>query len=164
MLRVYHSLLITLEHLHQNAGDLASTVGGLLLTFRKTSTVLTLHVLHGALKSVSMLSHVLQSATFDVTKAMTMIKCKKQEIKEFNIESCEEKCARFITELEDQGVYLEHNENDLNATKQQLKSFLQNLSADFDQRLGEDALSFLSALSSLTQSAAHIYQHLTWII
>jgi hypothetical protein len=60
--------------LYVDAGDLSSDAGGLLLTFRKSSTLLYLHMLLSILQPLAKLSQVLQSGTDNIASAMTLVK------------------------------------------------------------------------------------------
>lgn len=70
----YPAICLSLEHIYQDAGDLSSDAGGLLLTMRKDSTMFILALLTIVLKPLSRLSKSLQSGTDDIMSAMSHAK------------------------------------------------------------------------------------------
>ena len=63
-------LSIALEHIYQDAGNMSSDAGGLLLTQWKDSTIFVLALIFVVLKPLACLSKALQSASKDIIHAM----------------------------------------------------------------------------------------------
>ena len=72
VLKHYTSICLALEMTHTEAGDLSSTAAGLLLTFRKVSTLQFLLVLQFFLQSLARLSKTLQASLSNIAAAMTV--------------------------------------------------------------------------------------------
>ena len=74
VLKHYAAICLALEAIYADAGDLSSVAGGLLLTFRKSSTLLFLLVLQHFLQPLARLSKTLQSSDSNIAAAMTVAK------------------------------------------------------------------------------------------
>jgi hypothetical protein len=61
VLAIYPSLLISLQHIYQDAGNMSSTAGGLLLYLRNRDTVFIFSVLNHVLTSLGNLSRFFQT-------------------------------------------------------------------------------------------------------
>lgn len=72
VLKHYGSICLALESIYTEAGDLSSTAGGLLLTFRKVSTLKFMLVLQYFLQPLARLSKTLQSSDNNIAAAMTV--------------------------------------------------------------------------------------------
>ena len=72
VLEIYPAVIATLEHFYAVSNDLSATAGGLLMTFRKQSTifVLALAVLDERLRALARLSKMLQTASDDLSTAV----------------------------------------------------------------------------------------------
>lgn len=108
VLHHYAAICLTLESLYVDAGDLSSDAGGLLLTFRKSSTLLYLHMLHSILQPLAKLSQVLQSSTDNIASAMTIVKATICSLRDdFSFADLERKADETVTLAVDAGVTVE---------------------------------------------------------
>lgn len=108
VLQHYAAICLTLESLYVDAGDLSSDAGGLLLTFRKSSTLLYLHMLHSILQPLAKLSQVLQSGTDNIASAMTIVKATICSLRDdFSFADLERRGDETATLAVDAGVTLE---------------------------------------------------------
>ena len=78
----YSAICMALEHIYQDAGNLSSDAGGLLLTMRKDSTIFIMALLSMVLKPLARLSKALQSASDDITHAVQNANNVMKELKD----------------------------------------------------------------------------------
>ena len=58
-----HAIIVTLQEIHANSGDLSSEAGGLLLTLQTCKGIIILHALKRILQPLSILAKQLQTVT-----------------------------------------------------------------------------------------------------
>jgi hypothetical protein len=84
LIAIYLSLLLALEHIYQDAGDMSSTAGGLLLYLRSRDTIFILTVLNHELNSLGNLSQLIQKASNDLTDAATVTEATICSLEQFD--------------------------------------------------------------------------------
>ena len=85
ILQHYAAILVALESLYVDAGDLSSDAGGLLLTMRKPSTLFFMTLLHSVLEPLARLSKCLQSSEGNISKAMSVAKAVVENISDCDL-------------------------------------------------------------------------------
>jgi len=70
----YAAICLALEAIYVESGTKSCEAGGLLLTFRKSSTLQFLLVLQHFLQPLARLSKTLQSSTWNIASAMAAVK------------------------------------------------------------------------------------------
>lgn len=105
----YPAICLALEHVYQDAGDMASDAGGLLLTMRKDSTVFVLSLLSIMLKPLARPSKALQCGTGDVVSAMQLAKAVLGELTHTaaDLSGVTELCHEMIKKAEEHQVYIQ---------------------------------------------------------
>ena len=78
----YGSICMALEHIYQDAGNMSSDAGGLLLVMRKDSSIFVMAMLSLVLKPLARLSMSLQSASDDILHAVENANIVKEEIRQ----------------------------------------------------------------------------------
>jgi hypothetical protein len=81
----YGSILVALESIYTDAGDLSSDAGGLLLTLRKPSTLFFLTLLDAVLEPLARLSKCLQSADGNISRAMSIARAVTANVEETDL-------------------------------------------------------------------------------
>jgi len=81
----YASILVALESLYVDAGDLSSDAGGLLLTLRKPSTIFFLTLLDDVLGQLARLSKCLQASDGNISHVMSIAKAVIANIEESDL-------------------------------------------------------------------------------
>jgi hypothetical protein len=112
--RHYASICMSLEHIYQEAGVLASDAGGLLLTLRKDSTSFILTVLSAVLKPLALLRKSLQSSSSDILAGMQHAKAvigSLQDLIDENFDSINTRSQDMISEAKSKSVVLEKDES-----------------------------------------------------
>ena len=140
VLEIYPAVLATLEHLHMDAGDLSSTAGGLLLTFRKRSTIFVLTVLDDWLRALAKLSRMFQTAAAELSQAVTLTQATIDYIDNFEFTACQERSTALIDLCESKGL---HVEKDAFTDRQPLLQFKTKIVNNLRNRFNDDASNFL---------------------
>jgi hypothetical protein len=143
VLAIYPALLIALEHIHMDAGDLSSTAGGLLLHLRQTDTIMILCVLNHILTSLGMLSRYFQSETSNLAESYTLTESTITSLEQFDCFSeSASKCEKLITALRSEDITVVEC-GDAPSVRSLLMPYMSSLCNDLRIRFDIKAMSFL---------------------
>jgi hypothetical protein len=83
----YPAILVALESIYADAGNMSCEAGGLLLTRRKASTIFILPLLHEILEPLAKLSKCLQISEGNMAQAMSIAKAVTNSIADIDLDN-----------------------------------------------------------------------------
>ena len=87
--RHYAAICTSLEAIYSDAADMACDASGMLIEFRKSSTIYLLCLLHTILQPLARLSKALQSTDSNISSSMTLVKATIEGIRNYNYDQLE---------------------------------------------------------------------------
>jgi hypothetical protein len=150
----YPAICLALEHIYQDAGNMSSDAGGLLLTLRKDTTVFVLSLLSIVLKPLARLSKTLQCATETIVTAMENVNAVQAELTDTSAD------LSNVQKLYDDMIKLGREnkvfvESDTTTSLAQIRSvsqkYLNTIIAEMKRRFSDD-IGKIAAIQDILQS------------
>jgi hypothetical protein len=136
----YAAICLALESIYADAGDLSCDAGGLLLQFRKSSTVCILHMLHSILQPLARLSKCLQSSEGNMCSAMELVKTVIEDLEEYDFDKLQIETAASRSKIRDAGAQLDDDLSEdkcLKICRDFVREILKNLRLRFSDEVSQ---------------------------
>ncbi|KAH9359817.1 hypothetical protein HPB48_015830 [Haemaphysalis longicornis] len=106
----YSSICSALEHVYTDVGDHSSDARGLLLLFRKKSTLFILVLLSRLLGRLARLSKCLQSSKGNLSEAMKLVRAVMSSLEEIRVEDVRMEAQKLVEEIQENQLRMDDDE------------------------------------------------------
>lgn len=146
VLSSYPAICLALENIYKSGGDLSSDAGGLLLTMRKESTLLLLHIVNEVVSPLAKLSRCLQSSSGSMLTALELVEATvgslEDLIEDEGMRGIAERSSQLHSSLTEKGIYIERDndvtEGDCQRIGQKyIKKICKNIRERFSDKIGQ---------------------------
>ncbi|KAK0062850.1 zinc finger protein 862 [Biomphalaria pfeifferi] len=128
VIKILPSILITLEHIYKDSGDLSSMGGGILLSLRQKETILILNVLNHIFTLLGNLSRYFQTEDSDLSNSVLFTESTRRSLENLDsFQECVEKTDKIASTLKESEVHVDEKENIQKSVKSMLLQYVNKL-------------------------------------